>query len=247
MSLYRREPSLLEWDTEHFGVRIASFSPKHDVDIPLALKWARDNRVEMLMARCDTSGALLIQDIESAGFLLMDTFVRYTFDLTKKEIPQDTGTTLVRSFLPEDIPAIGRVARRAFKGYIGHFHNDPRLPRDKCDSVYFEWAVNSCREKRLADEILVADRDGEILGFVTLKGLDERAVEGILFAVNPKAQGLGIGRSFMINGMQWCRDHGFQRMEVDSQVNNYAVQRVWERLRFEIYASGHTFHLWLEG
>jgi hypothetical protein len=29
-------------------------------------------------------------------------------------------------------------------------------------------------------------------------------------------------------------------------VNHYAVQRVWQRLGFEIYTSGHTFHRWFE-
>ena len=246
MSQYEREPSLSEWDTKHFGVRIASFGPKDGNDLTQGLEWARDNSIEMLMARCDTSNVPILHRLESAGFLTMDTFVRYAFDLTKREIPEDTGSTPVRSFASADIPIIGRLARRAFKRYRGHFHNDPKLPRDRCDAVYSEWAMNSCREKRLADEVLVADPDGEILGFATLKGLGEGAAEGILFAVDPKAQGMGIYRTFMIQGMRWCAGHGFERMEVDSQVNNYPVQRVWERLGFEIYGSGHTLHLWLK-
>ncbi len=246
MSQYERKPSLSEWDSKHFGVRIASFRPKNENDLTQGLEWARGNGIEMLMARCDTSNVPTLHGLENAGFLTMDTFVRYAFDLTNREIPEDKGSTPVRSFASADIPIIGRLARRAFRGYIGHFHNDPKLPRDRCDAVYSEWAMNSCREKRLADEVLVADYGSEVLGFLTLKALGEDTAEATLSAVDLKAQGMGIYRTFLIHGMRWSADHGFERIEVDSQVNNYPVQRVWERLGFEIYGSGHTLHLWLE-
>ena len=245
MSVYVREASVLDWDTEHFEKKIGSFGPASEEDIAGALQWARDQQVKMLMARCDVVNLPVIHGLERAGFLLMDTFVRYAFRYSKKQIPEDTGQTTVRSFTEDDIEAIGRVAERSFVGYKCHFHNDSVLDTDRCNQVHIQWAQNSCREKRLADDVLVAESEGRILGFATLKGLDDKAAEGILFGVDPDAQGMGIYRSFMIQGMHWCKDRGFQVMEVDSQVNNYPVQRVWERLGFEIFASGHTFHLHL--
>lgn len=247
MSEYPREPQVLDWDSRHFGVRMARFGPREPQDVPQALEWATTQGIGMVMARCGTTEVPVIHRLEASGFLLMDTFVRYAFDLTKKEIPEDTGKVPVRSFESEDIPAIGRVASRSFEGYRAHFHNDPRLPKDRCDALYKEWAVNSCRDERLADDVLVAVRDGDVVGFTTMKGLGEKAAEGVLFGVDPSAQGLGIGRSVVIHGMRWSKKRGFQRMEVDSLVNNYAVQRVWERLGFEVYDSGHTFHRWMDG
>ncbi len=245
MSETARQAQLLSWDTNHFGLRMARFAPENVSDIQTAVDWSRDQGVKFLMARCDTSNVAVVHELQHHMFLLMDTFVHYTFSFAKKTIPVDSGVIPIRPFQPDDIPKIHDVARDSFKGYVGHFHSDPRLDRETCDSVYSEWAVNSCRDRNLADEVLVADRDGDLQGFATLKVLNAVSVEGALFGVAPKAQGLGIYRSFMVRGMQWCLERGFGEMEVGTQVNNYAVQRVWQRLGFEIQTSGHTFHLWL--
>lgn len=244
MSSYEREARLQEWDTKHFGVRIASFGPQRQSDVPPALESARRERIDLMMARCDTANSGCIHDLERAGFLLMDTFVRYAFPVEKRKIPDGGGKAPIRPFNPHDEPAIEAVARRSFQGYAGHFHNDPRLPREKCDALYSEWAANSCRDRNLADDILVADEGGKILGFTTLKKIAQGTAEAILFGIDPEAQRMGVGRSLMIHGLRWCEKQGFWRMEVGSQVKNYAVQRVWQRLGFEIHASGHTFHRW---
>lgn len=244
MTSYAPQPGILEWDTRHFGITIASFGPEGPSEVEPAVRWAEAQPVALMMARCDTSSFEVIHALEAAGFRLMDTYVRYDFDFGKKEIQEDKSKIPVRSFVPDDIPQIERVAGESFGGYAGHFHADPRLPRERCDTVYSEWAANSCRDKKLADDVLVAVRDGEILGFATMKGISPTASEGIIFGVAPKAQGLGIYRSFMVNGMRWSKERGFVKMEVGTQVNNYAVQRVWQRLGFEIHGSGYTFHRW---
>jgi GNAT superfamily N-acetyltransferase len=247
MSSYGRDPSLLEWDSKHFGFPIASVGPQESSDIPQAVGWAKDEEVRLMMARCDAANSDVVHALERAGFLLMDTFVRYDFEFGTKKLPKENGKALVRSFKPDDVSSIEAVARRSFQNYIGHFHNDPRLPKDRSDAVYSEWAANSCRDKRLADDVLVAVHDGDIVGFATMKGINAEAAEGILFGVDPKAQGQGIYRSFMVHGMQWSQSRGFKKLEVGTQVNNYPVQRVWQRLGFEIRGSGHTFHLWIGG
>lgn len=244
MTSYARTPTILEWDAKHFGLPIASFGPEGPTDVAPALMWAQDQRIAMMMARCDTASSETVHALESSGFQLMDTYVRYAFDFAKKDIQADKGSIPVRSFLPGDISQIEQVAIQSFGGYMGHFHADARLSRDRCDTVYSEWAANSCRDKKLADDVLVAVREGEILGFATMKGIGPTASEGILFGVAPKAQGLGIYRSFMVHGMRWSKERGYAMMEVGTQVNNYAVQKVWQRLGFEIHGSGHTFHRW---
>ena len=243
---YEREPSLMTWDTEHFGFKIASFGPKEHSDIAPAMQFARSQDVKLVIARCPVENGPIVQALQKTGFLLMDTLVRYHFIFGKKELPVDTGGIPVRPVRPEDVPSVGKIAGASFKGYGGHFHNDPKLDKGKCDELYVKWAINSCRDKKVANEVFVADDHGEVLGFITAKKISEEAGDGVLACVGPKAQGNGIYRSFIVKVMHWCHEEGLKRMELGPLVNNYAVQRVWQRLGFEIYASTHTFHLWLE-
>lgn len=202
--------------------------------------------MRLLFARCPTAEMPVVHALAAAGFELMDTFVRYSFDLKQKDIPADRGDFTIRPSEPEDIEQIGRVAAESFVGYPSHFQNDLRLVKKRIDDLYVNWAQNSCREPRLADRVLVAEVEKRLAGFATIKGIGEDVAEGILFGVARWAQGRGLYRSLMIQAMQYLKRRDYARMEVDSQVDNFAVQRVWQRLGFEIAGSGHTFHLWLD-
>jgi GNAT superfamily N-acetyltransferase len=174
----------------------------------------------------------------------MDTLVYYRFDLTKRAIPEDTGNFPVRRLRPGDEEQVRLVAVAAFKGYKGHYHADRRLDRRRCDEGYVSWAERSCIPKTAAAEVLVAESNGEVVGFATLRLNSAEEAEGLLYAVAPEWQGRGIGPSLMIRSLQWCRSQGAQRMIISTQVTNVSMQKVWCRVGFEPSHSYYTFHKW---
>src|SRR5260370_41723322 len=90
-----------EIDSERFGVRSARAHVVSD-NLLRALDFCAVEQIDLLIARCATSDLVAAQSMETTGFLLMDTLVYYSFDLTKKVIPVDTGEFLVRRLLPGD-------------------------------------------------------------------------------------------------------------------------------------------------
>lgn len=245
MTFYEAKPRILEWDTRHFGVSIARYGPRRPEDVHQGLVWARTHGVQMLMARCHTTESAVLHALESAGFLLMDTFLRFSLDVGEADEGGDAAEARVRPVRPSEAMEVGRLALRAFRGFGGHFHRDPRLSRPACDSLYQEWAANSCRERRLADAVLVSEDGGRLQGFISLQRLRGGVAEGLLFAVDPPARGRGIGRSLMRHAIAWCREAKVQSLQMETHVDNFAAQAVWRRLRFDAYAAGHTLHLWL--
>ncbi len=232
-----------EIDSERFGVRIARAQIVSNT-LSKVLEFCGAERVDMLIARCATNDLATAQSMETNGFLLMDTLVYYGFDLTKKVIPDDTGEFLVRRLRAGDEVDLRIVASAAFKGYVGHYHADRRLDSRKCDEGYNSWAERSCAESGAANEVLVADDGGRVVGFATLRMNSPQEVEGLLFAVAPEFQGKGICRSFMIRSLEWCRDHGATHMIISTQVTNTSMQKVWCRTGFEPSHSFYTFHKW---
>jgi len=232
-----------EIDSDRFGVRIA----RAHLDLgslPRVLQFCNSEKIDLLIARCLTTEFEAVHKMGEAGFLLMDTLVYYTFDLSKRPIPDEAPKVQIRTFRPEDKAQVQEVAAASFKGYFGHYHADPRLDRKKSDKGYMSWAVRSCVSKEVANEVLIAERDGRIVGFATLRINSPQEGEGVLFGVAPEAQGLGIYRSFMLSGMKWCKQQGVQRMVVSTQITNFAVQKVWCRVGFEPSHSYYTFHKW---
>jgi GNAT superfamily N-acetyltransferase len=231
-------------DSERFSIRVARAHHVTTLNYSEVLDFCTSAGIDLLIARSDTHELEVAQRMEAQGFFVTDTLVYYTFDLTKRLIPDDSCKVNIRAYRPEDQSRVREVAAAAFTGYRGHYHADPRLDDNKCDEAYISWAEHSCASKDVADEVLIAERDSIPVGFATMRLNSAQEGEGVLFGVSPEAQGLGIYRSFIVNGMRWCKEKGAYRMVVSTQVTNTAVQKVWCRVGFEPSHSYYTFHKW---
>jgi GNAT superfamily N-acetyltransferase len=239
----RQTVTFSEIDSDRFGVRVARAHIGAD-RLSEVLEFCAKQQIDLLVARCGTNDLESAQGMESKGFLLMDTLLYYSFDLTKKGIPEGECEVHVRRLQPGDEKEVPNVASAAFKGYTGHYHADRRLESSRCDEAYRSWAERSCGTSEAADEVLVAETDGKVVGFASLRLNSPHEVEGLLFAVAPEAQGKGICGLFMVRSLQWCRDQGATRMVISTQVTNVSMQKVWCRTGFEPSHSYYTFHKW---
>jgi GNAT superfamily N-acetyltransferase len=230
-------------DSERFGVRVAraNLSPGC---LPRVLDFCATEGIDFLIARCATGDLRAAQEIQEQGFVLMDTLVYYAFDLLRRKIPEDISPIPVRPFRPGDETQVRKISAHAFQGYMGHYHADRRLDPRLCDEAYASWAERSCLLRTATDAVFVADYDGEVVGFATLRLNSPLEGEGLLFAVAPAWQGRGICPSLMIRSLQWCLGHGAERMIISTQVTNVSMQKVWCRVRFEPSHSYYTFHKW---
>ena len=233
-------------DEERFGIRTARATGVTRQLLPAVLDFCEANTVILLIARCPVLELEAAQLMERHGFILMDTLVYYSCSLVRKPVPPDVGRVPIRPIRPGEEAAVKAVAAEAFRGYFGHYHADDRLDRTKCDEAYVSWAFRSCISDDVADGVVVADSDGSLVGFATLRVNSAEEGEGVLFGVPPSAQGQGIFRSLVIGAMQWCLKRGAERMIYSTQIANTAVQKVLVRLGFEPLRAYYTFHKWFD-
>jgi GNAT superfamily N-acetyltransferase len=213
-------------------------------DVAESIAFCDRERAELLVARCPVERLETVHAMEEAGGRLMDTLVYSSHRLRSTPIPEDTGTTDIRRFTPADAERIREIASLAFAGYMSHYHADPRLPNEECDAVYLEWAERSCAGDAGADDVLVSELDGRVVGFVTTRLNGDGEGEVVLGGVAPEAQGIGVYRSLLIASMSWCLQAGCERMITSSQITNHGVQRVWARLGSEPTGAYYTVHRW---
>jgi GNAT superfamily N-acetyltransferase len=232
-----------ELDSGRFGIRVARAHVSGGA-LPRVLDFCAVEKIDLLIARCATTDLPTAQEMERDGFLLMDTLVYYSFDLSRRKIPDAPVEFIVRPLVADDRDQIRRVASQAFKGYTGHYHADPRLDRHRCDEGYISWAERSTALKSAADEVLVAEHKESVVGFGTLRANSGNEVEGLLFGVAPEYQRRGVCRSLMMHSLRWCQSQGAQKMVISTQVTNIAMQKVWCRVGFEPSHAFYTFHKW---
>jgi GNAT superfamily N-acetyltransferase len=233
-------------DEARFGIPIARVAWMTAEMLPRALEFAREERVSLLISKCMASERATFQAMERAGFLMMETMLCLEADLTKP-IPRDPGTAIVRRVAPADDEAIARVAAAAFAGYVSHYHADDRLDRAKCDEIYVDWAQRACRSRAVADEVLIAESGGAMVGYFicTLNSPEEADVA--VAAVVPDRRGSGAYASLVVKSMEWAAEKGADRITGLVQVTNVAVQKTPLRLGWVPRYAYHTFHKWFEG
>src|SRR5579862_3794223 len=81
--------ALSEVDSERFGIRVAR-AYVDGKDLSQVLEFCIAERINLLIGRCATKELRTAQQMEAHGFLLMDTLVYYSFDLTKRPVPDDS-------------------------------------------------------------------------------------------------------------------------------------------------------------
>jgi GNAT superfamily N-acetyltransferase len=236
--------SISRVDSEQFGVLVARAIGVTEERVPKLVEWCTARQVRLLVARSRQIRA--VQAMEARGFRLMDVLVYYQFPLDEKPIPAPIGAANVRPYRDEDHDAIVRIALASFRDYRGHYHNDPRLPNDKCDQGYADWARNSCRDEELAQAVFVAEVGGKVVAFSTARLGEDGVVEGRLGAVTPEAQRRGLYRQLVLARMEWGRDRGMRTFVTSTQISNHATQKVWQRLGFEIFDQAYTLHGWFD-
>lgn len=233
-------------DKERFGYNIARAMQITPDSLDEVLEFCRAQKVEMLIARCSTAKIDTVQRLEKAGFLLMDTLVYDVFDTRKKPVPADTPSLTIRTYRPEDYEQVQAVARIAFQGHFGHYHADKRLDPRKCDEVYMSWAQRCCESREVADDIIIAEDNGRIVGFAPLRIQAEQEGEMLVGAVLPDYQGRGIFRSCTVATLQWFYERQIPTIWLSTLVNNLPIRKIVARLGFDPSHSYYTFHKWFD-
>jgi GNAT superfamily N-acetyltransferase len=241
-----RNGALSELDEQRFGIRTVRGSVTSPDQVRDLVSDARDQGVRLLIVRCSADDLATAHALENAGGQLMDVLVYFARGLAAESLPADTPRVAIRLGGPGDAPAVVRIAEAAFRGYFGHYHADPRLRREDCDEVYTSWARRSCESEGVADAVLIAEQESEVVGFMTVRMNSAEEGEAVLGGVDPAAQGKGIYQSLLVRAMSWVAGRGGATMIVTTQISNRAVQRVWVRLGFEPDRAYLTFHVWLQ-
>jgi ribosomal protein S18 acetylase RimI-like enzyme len=79
--------------------------------------------------------------------------------------------------------------------------------------------------------------DGAVVGYAIVGRASRRGYVQRL-AVAPEAQGAGLGRALIVDGLRWLRRRGAARAVVNTQVDNDRARRLYESLGFRMAPSG---------
>lgn len=210
--------TLLAWDTEFWGFPVAMGDGEPSV-----------GGVDM--------GLIHASDLPTGGGKWRTADVRVTLDHDLSDI---MARDVVRTWQPSDIEPIAAIAREAFRGKT-RFYNDSGFPDDRCDDLYETWARDHIADTSW--DVLVAEREHDVAGFVTIRVDGEQANIG-LAAVASEHQGHGSGTDLVNAAVAWARMRGAKRLTVVTSGCNVSALRLYEGCGFRTSAVELWFHRW---
>lgn len=233
-----------DWETSFFGVKTACVLPSRirGEDIHRVVEECRLSGIQVIHYLADADDDDSILAAEQAGFHLVD--VRVTLEWRLNSIPStQVNGCVIRDCSTTDISILQEIARSSYSQT--RFYYDRHYPRDRCAELYATWITKSCQGD--ADRVIVAERNGAIVGFVTCivkPDISEGTIG--LVGVKPGMQGTAIGRAMITEAQRWFAGVGMQRVIVVTQIRNISAQRLYQRCGFVTCGIGFWYHKWIE-
>jgi GNAT superfamily N-acetyltransferase len=251
------------WESEHLG--LAAGAIEHLVVAPDLPRQARERVFARLLeaaegafrdasivhvtCRTDTTRVAQVQALEAAGYATMDVVLHHLLSRgARRPAPEASPGVRIRGHAPGDATRVAEIARRVYR--YDRLHVDPALETARVADAYAAWGANSCRG--LADHVVVAEVDGVVAGFFTLRVDPDQARLGVrlakvwLVGLDEAFQGRGLGPRLMAAAEAWAFDEAeADVIEVGTQLANHPALRLYGRRGFLPANSVFAHRLWL--
>jgi ribosomal protein S18 acetylase RimI-like enzyme len=229
----------LEWDSAHFGRRIARihYEGLSPAKLAQAVSCADESAVDCLYLLAPASDTPMIGNAEDLGFRFADMRLRLGADISSAAGMEDVD--YVRQFRPSDAARLKEIARVSHTD--SRFFRDPHFSRTDCQRMYELWIEKSYAG--WASFVLVADAGGGVSGYITCHQHETAASIG-LFAVSEEARGTGVGSALVRAACARAQQQGASRAAVVTQGANPRAQRVYQRCGFITESIQFWLHRW---
>ena len=180
----------------------------------------------------------------------MDTLVLHHLD-SLDVVANCTSNPLIRPARKEDAHVLEEISAECFGNFqynLNRFNADIAFPNERVCALYRAWIKNSL-SKELADEVLVYEKNGRVLGFITLQlptAADREHGQKLghipLNAVDTSCHGQGIYGDLVRAALCRFREQGVEKVDIKTQLPNNAVHRAWSKVGAKLTMSWYRFH-----
>jgi len=237
----------LEWDSNHFGVRIARLlDPRLPAEgVRHALAQAEQAGLQLVYWPADPSLPVTADWFAPWTGFLADRKVVYRRSLHDWSPPPAAaapGDLTIHEF-PAGPASPELVELAIAAGEYSRFRRDARLGADKFRALYELWIERSTQHE-LADVVLVArDGTGRVVGLATVARRDSVGDIGLL-AVHASCRGRGLGTRLITQAVAWMRAAGASESTIVTQLDNLPACRLYEQLGYRPSEVSALYHLW---
>lgn len=238
--------TLLYSKSESLRFEANIYRGKQDEFNPNALKKEIiKNNVDISILRLPTSTKNTHSSLLKMGFEVIhaDSLVYYFVGLKSLQINNFRNDLQFELIDNNNIDVLKSIIPIIFDSYQNHYFSNPFFSPKKINEGYIEWAssYNDAQEGKVS---WLIKKNGSVAGFATCSfDKEQNECEGVLYGVMPEFSGQGIYSDIIRFTQRYFKEQGISKMWVSTQLQNYAVQKVWLREGFFLKKSFETYHI----
>jgi GNAT superfamily N-acetyltransferase len=176
--------------------------------------------------------------------LFTDALVYYDIHLNKLEPKPFRNNLQFVEVTENDLAKLRDIVPIIFKEYKNHYFSNPALNKENILEGYIEWASNYVNSVQPDRKSWLVYKEEVLIGFATCAMYaTDNSCEGVLYGVHPEYAGGGVYTDIIRFTQNYFKEAGYQKMIVSTQIQNYAVQKVWQKEGFLLAKAYYTYHL----
>lgn len=211
------------------------------------LEFILENNVDVAIIRVPSGNQKKIFRLNKLGmpYIIADALVFYCVNLSKYSPRDLKNKDIIFVKCSQDgHNVLGELVENIFQDYDNHYFSNPLLGKSLIMEGYKEWAQSYVTNERDGCVSWIIKKSDSPIGFATCKFNEENSqCEVVLNGVVPNEAGRGIYSDLIRFIQNYFKNKGFATMLVSTQLQNYAVQKVWNREGFVIEKSYITIHI----
>ncbi len=234
---------LLNWDSEIFECGVAKILPERleEKELRATLEQLKKQNIKLVYWASDSQDISSQQAARICNGFLADKKVTYLMSLSNYHNVK-LADDLIHEY-KEATPSAVLEMLALESGMYSRFKADPNISDAIFEKIYKLWVANSVN-KQVALSVLVAKKDQQLAGMVTLGDKNKRGDIGLL-AVHPEYRGLSIGSALVYAAQQWFIAHDFKESQVVTQLDNKPACALYEKCGYSIEKTENFYHFWL--
>lgn len=231
-----------ELESKRFGMTILRGSVEN-LNIREIQKEIINNKADVLIVRQPAANSYQIQNLTKLGyeFFQADTLVYYEVDFEKHDIKPLRNNDLAFEIASgEDCYILKDLVFNIFDNYTNHYYSNKYLNKEEILNGYLEWVTGFVADQDKV--VFLVKKLNKIIGFATCT-MSDGIAEGILYGVLKEYSGGGIYSDIIRYTQNYYNSLGIIKMKVSTQIQNFAVQKVWTREGFFLTEAFNTIHI----
>jgi ribosomal protein S18 acetylase RimI-like enzyme len=230
---------ILDWDSNHFGISIASidFSDFDIYDINDIIIVSKSKNIKCIYCLIDPNKLDLIHSLSNNNFRFID--IRIVFNL-KIQPHDDKSYNKFEIASADDLKIITDWAEK--------YHNDSRFFKDKnfelikVKEMYRIWVNNYFNSN--SGSVLVYKKEDVLMGYciVSISANNNGKIE--LIGVSELYRGIGVGDALVNLSIKWFQERGVENVSVATQGSNLSAIRLYTKSKFLPTEIKSWYHYW---